>query len=40
MNVIAVFKASYRPMINSFTGEHSEALSPISEVYQVEEDHI
>ena len=27
------FKASYRPMVKSFAGEHNEAASEISEVY-------
>ena len=34
INVIALFKASYWPMIDSFTGEHNEAASQILDVYQ------
>ena len=33
INVIALFKAFYRPMIDYFIGEHNEAALQISEVY-------
>ena len=33
INVIEVFKGFYRPVIDSFIGEHNEAASMISEVY-------
>ena len=32
--VIALFKASYGPMIDSFTEEHNEAASQILEMFQ------